>query len=202
MWYKGDDNPDGSNTKYQISVDSEAVMYERLIDVNPTLSPLNPNTSIQYGYYVDDNQDAYIGKPLFFYAIHQAAGVSTDSVSLLDGTNSIEIDNYFIPSNSLGLDVTVANDQKNINFYPETNEYTTSSGFVKTLFEENYQTYIQDIFNGKRRITRIKAWLPLKIIYNLNMNDTLTINNQNYKINTIKTNLITGESNIELLNEL
>ena len=48
----------------------------------------------------------------------------------------------------------------------------------------------------------MKAWLPLRIIYNLKMNDLVTINNQKYRINTIKTNLITGESDMELLNEL
>ena len=36
----------------------------------------------------------------------------------------------------------------------------------------------------------------------LNMNDVVVINNQNFTINTITTNLITGESSIELLNEL
>ena len=44
--------------------------------------------------------------------------------------------------------------------------------------------------------------MPLRIIYKLNMNDIVTINNQDYTINTLQTNLITGESSIELLNEL
>ena len=34
------------------------------------------------------------------------------------------------------------------------------------------------------------------------MNDKLIINNQNFTINTINTNLITGKSTMELLNEL
>ena len=42
--------------------------------------------------------------------------------------------------------------------------------------------------------------MPLKIIYNLNMNDRVVINNQSYNINNLTTNLITGESSIELLN--
>ena len=72
----------------------------------------------------------------------------------------------------------------------------------KTLFTENYLTYIQNIFNSKRRLIKTKAYLPLRIIYNLNMNDKVVINNQNYTINTINTNLNTGESSMELLNEL
>ena len=42
--------------------------------------------------------------------------------------------------------------------------------------------------------------MPLKIIYKLNMNDRVVINNQSYNINNLTTNLITGESSIELLN--
>jgi hypothetical protein len=34
------------------------------------------------------------------------------------------------------------------------------------------------------------------------MNDTVVINNQNFTINTLNTNLNTGESSMELLNEL
>ena len=89
----------------------------------------------------------------------------------------------------------------NTNFYLETNEYSLDTTFTGTLFEEHYLEYIQDIFNSKRRLTKLKAYLPLKIIYNLNMNDTVVINNQGYLINNLTTNLNTGESSMELLND-
>ena len=94
-----------------------------------------------------------------------------------------------------------ATSTKNINFYLEVNEYSLDTTFTGTLFEEHYLEYIQDIFNSKRRLTKLKAYLPLKIIYNLNMNDTVVINNQGYLINNLTTNLITGESSMELLND-
>ena len=49
-------------------------------------------------------------------------------------------------------------------------------------------------------ITKVTAYLPLKIYYNLQLNDKLQINQQNYKINSITTNLTNGKSEIELLN--
>ena len=72
--------------------------------------------------------------------------------------------------------------------------------FTDTLFERNYKTYIQDVFKNKRRLTKVKAYLPLKILYNLKLNDKISLNNNNYRINSITTNLINGESNLELLN--
>jgi len=117
----------------------------------------------------------------------------------LSGTHS-ELTSYYVPSNSLSLSSSTST--KNINFYLEINEYSLDTDFTGTFFQENYLEYIQDIFNSKRRLTKLKAYLPLKIIYNLNMNDKVIINNQNYIMNTLTTNLNTGESSIELLNEL
>ena len=37
-------------------------------------------------------------------------------------------------------------------------------------------------------------------LYNLKLNDKISLNNNNYRINSITTNLINGESNLELLN--
>ena len=197
--YIGDgDQFNAPNSKYSISIDQEHLMYERLIDVNNTLAYPNNQTSVQWGYMVDDNQDAILGKPLFFYPIHQASGSSTDSISFRNGTTAVEVDNYFIPSNSLSLDPSVST--INLNFREEFNEYTTETGFTDTLFQSNYSTYISDIFNGKRRLVKMKALLPINIILQFNLNDTFIVGTEKFKINTIQINLITGDSDLELLN--
>ena len=197
------DNFDGPNTTYSVDVPFEHLMYERLTNTGSGVAA-NTQTSIQYGYFVDQNQEPILGKPLLFYPIHQAAGSGTTVISFKSAPSGSNInsplDNYFIPSNSLAISASTST--KNLNFRDEFNEYTGSSDFPGTLFKENYDTYITNIFNGKRRLIKIKAYLPLSIINDLKLNDTLTINNQNYKINTISTNLITGESDIEILNEL
>jgi len=201
----GGDFFDAPNTTYDIKAPFEHVLFERLVDVDPTLVFPNNLTTIQYGYFVDDNQDAYLGKPLLFYPIHQPASSATEISFKPTASTHESLTNYFIPSNSIALSSSTNN--KNLNFYAEFNEYGAGSnppdnGFIGTLIYENYLTYIRDIFTEKRRITKIKAYLPLRIIYNIKMNDTLTIQGQEYKINTISTNLITGESDIELLNEV
>ena len=183
------------NSTYTITIPQEHVMFERLVDVNNTLVYPNNETTVQYGYFVDDNQDAILGKPLLFYPIRQVNGTA---ISFFDGTNVSSIDDYFIPSNSLNL--TPTNDSTNLNFFPEINEFTTSTGFDQTLFSNNYQTYIQDIFDNKRRLIKVKAILPVNVILKFNLNDTFVIQNVQYKINTIKINLNNGKSDIELLN--
>ena len=189
-------NFDAPNPTYSVTLPFEHIQMERLVNVNPNLA--SPQTTIQYGYFVDDNLEAYFGKPLIFYPILQT---SATEISFRDSkTTHSPLTSYFIPSNSLSISSSTST--KNLNFYLERNEYTLDTTFTGTLFEEHYLEYIQDIFNNKRRLTKLKAYLPLKIIYNLNMNDKVVINNQGYLINNLTTNLNTGESSIELLNEL
>ena len=188
-------NFDGPNPIYKVKLPFEHIQMERLVDVNPDLA--SPQTTIQYGYFVDDNLEAYFGKPLIFYPILQTSGTE---ISFRDSaTSHSPLTSYFVPSNSLSL--SSATSTINTNFYLERNEYSLETDFTGTLFEEHYLEYIQDIFNSKRRLTKLKAYLPLKIIYNLNMNDKVVINNQGYLINNLTTNLNTGESSMELLND-
>ena len=80
------------------------------------------------------------------------------------------------------------------------NEYTPNDVFSGTLFANYYNTYISEVFNRNKRLTKVTAYLPLKIYHNLELNSKMQINLQNYKINSITTNLTNGKSEIELLN--
>ena len=191
--YSGGTRLTGANTSYSILVPFEHMQYERLYNQSN-----NAATTIQYGRFVDDNQEPYLGKPLLFYPIKQTNGTE---ISFMTTTTSNEaIDDYIIPSNSQELASSTST--SNINFNEEVNEYTGASGFTGTLFNNYYNTYISDVFNTKRRIIKVSCYLPLSIIYKLQMNDVITINNQDYIINKTDINLITGESKLELLNKV
>ena len=138
----------------------------------------------------------FLGKPLIFYAIRQLNGTP---ISLKKETNeNFEINDYIIPSNSKTLAASAST--TNINFQAEVNEYSPSDNFTGTLFQNYYFTYISEVFNTKKRLTKVTAYLPLKIYHNLQLNDKMQMNQQNYKINSITTNLTNGKSEIELLN--
>ena len=179
-------------TAYDITIPFSKLKYERLVDSFTDL-----NTTIQYGYFVDDNQDPYFGKPLIFYPIRR---VNLDPISFLNSpTVKTSIPSYNIPSNSLRRD---AANLANINFFNETNEYTGSNIFTETLFEVYYKNYITSIFNPSNRLTKISANLPLRILLKYTLADRFIISGISYKINSIQTNLNTGKSQIELLNDI
>ena len=149
---------------------------------------------------MDQNQQSYFGKPLLFYPIRQTVSASiNESISFRDtsSTNS-ELINYIIPSNSVAL--SSSTDTSNINFSLEINEYQLDGSFTGTLFATYYENYIAEIFNTRRRMFKVTAYLPLNLIYNMKLYDTIEINYENYRINSMTTDLTNGKSSIELIN--
>jgi hypothetical protein len=190
--YKGENPNNWVGQEYKVEVPFEKMVYERLTDDN-TLETKN----IMYGFMADDNQEPYIGEPLLHYAtLQNPASISFRDTTTTHSNITVSI---FMPSNQRNFQTNT--NQESINFYAERNEW---SNFTNTysLFNENYKNYIQDVFNEKRRITKVKAFLPLKIILKHTLADEFIIAGKKYKINSITTNLQTGESDIELLNDV
>ena len=198
--YDGGENLDGSI--YNVKLPFEHLQYERLRDAADNL------TSTQYGFFVDKYKEEpnienlgepYIGKPLLFYPITQTSATPISFVFQKD-VSVQSLTTYNIPSNSVALSSVTS--KANINFHNETNEYSFSNYFTDTLFNVYYSKSISDVFNESNRISKVTAYLPLGLTIKLNLNDTLTISGRNYKINSIVTNFKTGQSKLELLNQL
>ena len=190
--YVGGEKLDGGI--YNIKTPFAQLKYERLVD------EANGNkTTAQVGYFVDDNQESYFGKPLIFYPIRQSTNTTTISF-VLSETNHQPQTIYNIPSNSVYL--TRGEGTQNINFYAELNEYTGTNDFTDTLFEVFYKNYITSVFNTRNRITKVSAYLPLNILLNYSLADRFVIKGNSYKINSLTTNFKSGKSEIELLNDL
>ena len=189
--YKGENPDNWVGNEYKVELPFEKMVYERLTDDNTLES-----TDIMYGFFADDNQEPYIGSPLLHYATLQNP---TSAYSFRDTTvaHSEITTSIFMPSNQVVFATNTG--QNTINFYSELNEWTATVN-NNSLFEENYKEYIQDVFNEKRRLTRVKAFLPLRILLKYTLADTFIIAGKEYKINSITTNLQTGESDMELLN--
>jgi len=203
---------DAPSEAYKIELPFEHMQYERLYDTNTTLTSKTP-TAIQYGYCVNENQQSYIGEPLLFYPIVKTAistiGGQTPRIRDTQGTDVADLDQFIIPSNSLGTTPTTSG-KINIHFQNELNEYLANQPtgtdnadeFTDTLFETEYKEYIQDVFSLRRRLLKVTAYLPMKVYYNLQLNDLIELGQDNYKINSLKTDLTTGKTEFELLNTI
>ena len=191
---------DTPNKKYEVKIPFEHMMFERLYNSVPN----NPvfETDIQYGYFVNENQQSYIGKPLIFYKKRQAN--ATDIVIRDGATTQTVINNYHIPMNTKELDATTS--KVNIHFDRFISEYQANQpngnelDFTDSLFETQYKDYIEEVFNFSKRLTKVTAYLPYKIFSSLKLNDRIQLGQNDYKINSMTTELTTGKTEFELLN--
>ena len=190
--YKGAENDFFYGGNYIVELPFEHMKFERLYDENAGSS-----RPVQYGWFVNKDTnassmtgDSIKGQPLLFYAIPitDSLGISGLKPALIRKTQ------YYIPSNSTGT-----TDSECINFKAELNEYAGQI-FPNTLYDRYYKKYISEIFDAQKRLTKLKAYLPLRVLLNYSLADKFSINGQGYKINSITTNLETGLSELELLN--
>jgi hypothetical protein len=183
---------------YKVEAPFGHMMFERLNDFAN-----GDQKNIQWGWSVDKSQNSYLGSPLLFYPININSG-DISFIDEVDGDNvaldKVDIQNVNMPFNSVSDNPNT--DSNQLNFYREISEWTLDTSYEDTLYSDFYDTYIRDVFNQKNRLTRIKAYLPLTILVNYSLADTFVIAGKKYKINSITTNLQTGESDMELLNEV
>jgi len=189
--YKGSDK-ELAGELYKVVTPFSQLKYEHLIDANT-----GNLIDVQWGYFVDDNQDSYYGKPLLFYPIRQT---SATEISFVNASGHEPLTTYIIPSNSVYLNPATGKD--NINFNVEVNEYTATQDFTDTLFRKYYKNYIKSVFNKKNRLTKLTAYLPLRILLKYTLADRFIVNGNSFKINSITTNLQNGKSELELLNDI
>lgn len=170
--------------------------FERLID----LSDNSVNTGVQYGYYVDDNQNGYLGDPLIMYIDQNQVGVTisiNNDGTLSQFTSSTSIN---MPSN---LETLTDETSNNIHFNAELSEYNGLAA-EETLFKRFYESYIQNIFDVDNRLTKVSAYLPKsKLIQGgqqIELSDIIIINDNKYRINSMNIDLTTGKTEFELIN--
>jgi len=197
---------------YKVKLPFEHFKFERLFD------EANGNeTDIQWGYSAGDNfkpdADAepptgnyqpILTKPLIFYGI-RITGLSGDGVINFYGNGVHDgLTSYWKPSNTNENGTSSTAPAFTLNFDNEIDEFnlTDYDGTTNSLFKKFYQTYIEDAFNAKKRIFKLTAHLPSSVLLNYKLNDRFQIGDKVFTINSIDTNLKTGESKLELLNVL
>jgi len=185
----GDDKFDGGT--YTVELPFEKMMYERLTDLDDNDSL----TLIGQGAFLNKQFEPTIGEPLIFSSLYQA---NTDSELTIGGSAP---SNYRRPSNVTAIGEWGYNKRLQLNFGLEADEFLQETPTLSTnLFEDGYFDYVQTMFDPTSRLFKYTAYLPLSILLKLQLKDKLVIANNAYRINSIKTNLLTNKTELELYN--
>ena len=211
---------------YSVDTPFEHMKFERLIDKNQTgTSPYSDTitddypapyiTDILWGYSANGdfesktdvtpatgNYSPVLTKPLVFYAIQETGLSSGTGIKWLSSGTPVELTQYYRPSNTNEDEDAATAPAFTINFDNEIDEWNLTSydGTTNSLFNKFYTNYVDSLFDPKKRMYKVKAYLTTEVFINMRLNDRLIINNRVFTINSIKTNLKTELSEIELLN--
>jgi hypothetical protein len=71
---------------------------------------------------------------------------------------------------------------------------------TQSLYNEYWADYIEDLYDSKRRIVKVKAQLPLGKIIGFDLKNKIIWNNQKWIVNSASVNMTTGKTSLELLN--
>jgi len=176
---------------YTVELPFEKMMYERLTDPDDNDSL----TLIGQGAFLNKNFEPTIGEPLIFASVLNSNG--NDELTI----GSLTPQQYRRPSNVTSLGSWGYGQRIQMNFGLEADEYLGEIPSNSTnLFEDGYFDYVQTMFDPTSRLYKYTAYLPLSILIKLQLKDRLVIANNSYRINSIKTNLLTNKTELELYN--
>jgi len=150
------------------------------------------NTDLQVGFTIDKDLNSYVPKPMLLYMYDE----TTTSFKFNTGTGINTLTEYM----PFGQDVKVLTDNFSLNFNAE---ISTLTGLVEqnTLFATYYFGYLSNLFNLKNRRTTVKTNLPVSLLTNLRLNDRLIIRDKRYIIESMKSNINSGDVDLVLIND-
>jgi hypothetical protein len=181
--------------KYDIDNDGEEYSIELPFENMPFTK--FTDTNLQVGYSIKSDLTAYIPKPviLYDYGVIQTL-TSPKTYYFDDGTSSATATTY----NLFGQDTLVSSVVSTINWGAEQSTFTNKIE-QNSLFQNYYSAYLTNTFNQKARLMKIKAILPIFLLSKLALNDKIVIRDKRYIINSYQTELITGETSLELMSD-
>tara|TARA_R110000850_G_scaffold1602_6_gene8836 strand:- start:6272 stop:9298 length:3027 start_codon:yes stop_codon:yes gene_type:complete len=180
---------------YSIELPFEHALFEKLNN-----AANGDETQIQWGWAVDKSKQPTATLPLLFYANKPTSAQIT--VQKISG-DRVLVTNPYLPMNSSGFftGFNSSNKTQSLNFHAEIDEYALTPN-QNTLFKSYYEDYIVDLFDVRKRITSLSAFIPSNILQRLSLADKIIVFDKQYRINKITTNFTTGKSNLQLTNLL
>lgn len=182
--------------KYDVKSSFGHMLFENLID-----GETSAFSDITWGWSVSQDESPVIDGGTFFLATRKSLPSNiylTDKIVGEHGDNVDELDFLYVPANV--YTETGGTEVRSINFGSEYNILTNTEE-EDGLFSTYHQNFILNIYDTRSRLLKITAHLPLKILLKYELNDRFIFQGRKYLINSIKTNLQTGKSELELLTD-
>jgi hypothetical protein len=193
------------NSTYDIKLPFENVLFEV-----PKQGKL-----FQTATLIDKDLKPYVPKPMLIYMNQRVSG--------LTGTDQIYVTNIVGAATQINAYNRFSNEYDNLPTDPNHSQLMTmnfgneQSSWLNEfapqgLYFRHYKNFIDNLYNIKTRLVKVKALLPPSLLgstvtngdgipLGISLNDRLVIRNKRYLINSFTTDLTTGETDLELLTD-
>ena len=193
------------NSTYEIKLPFENVLFEV-----PTQGKLFQTASL-----IDKDLKPYVPKPMLIYwnkLVTPLTGSDRIYITNTSGSPTL-MANYNRFSNEYDSMPTDATHSQlmTMNFSNEQSSWLNELA-PQGLYYRHYKNYIDNLYNIKTRLVKVKALLPASLLgstvtngagipLGIALNDRLVIRNKRYIINSFTSDLTTGETDLELLTD-
>ena len=161
----------------------------------------NFGNGLQVGYCLNKDFSPYVPKPVLLY-MNEVTTLTAGNKYYYDLNGFAQALSDYIPfgqdtnySSSIGgfLPVTLNFGEEISTFYLVNNP--------NTLYKIYYSNYLENLYNKKNRLVKVKTILPVSILTSLQLNDRLVIRDKRYMINEMQSDLTTGDVNFTLISD-
>jgi hypothetical protein len=177
------------DTTYQYNYDGGEFVVE--VPFENLLQQKFTGTDLQVGYSLNGEFAPYVPKPVLLY---QYTNKTCSFKFHNDSGGHSNVTSY----TPFGQDLLYNNTDYTLNFAPETSTLLNYP-IQNTLFANYYFSYLYNLYNLKQRLVNVKAKLPVSLLTGLQLNDRLVIRDRRYIINEMRTNLTTGDAELQLI---
>ena len=167
--------------EYKVDLPFENMMMQKFQD-----------TSLQIGETLNTSIEKYTPKPLIMYQYDTTSA----QWRFNEGASVTNMSSY-IP---FGQDLRVGTNDFTLNFAADISTFLDIA-VQKTLFAVYYAPYLLNLYNLKNRKTNVKTNLPISLLTGLQLNDRVIIRDKRYMIESMKSNLNTGDVDLVLIND-
>ncbi len=174
----------------------ENLMFERMMDIESTHHATPHITDVHVARMIDEEFKPVDSHPLIFF--NKLYTGATDTFGLIESASvTTEIDTY----NNVNQEDKLVNITRSLNSGAEISTWILSEQ-THSLYTDYWLDYITDLYNSRRRLFNFKVFLPQVLVKKIKMNDKIIIRDRAYIIDYMQTNLLNGETNFKLLNDV
>jgi hypothetical protein len=175
----------------------ENMLFERMVDLdNGDVKSISIGQSVSSDDLISFSEND--SKPILFYS-NGVIGSSLDFFFFKFGNQTVQVNHHPLIGNT--NDELLTQVTQTLNWGTEIDPWHLQVS-DKSLFKNFWSDWISSIYSKKQRKIGYKAALPARLVDTLELNDSLIIGSNRYRINDFTVDLTSGETDFTFFNDL